>query len=192
MPLDGPPASHPLIHSHPHAADPPARYGRRYPSHAYARSARGPCPRPATSSRSHRLHTATPPSSAASIRPAVPRLRRAPVRRVARAHAEEKQGLQVLRQLSTARAPPRGCPRRESSTALGRKRLRHGRARGRADAPPGRAPDIPAENVRNSAYAGYVYCMAPLPSMRDGPGQHGGGRFAGHLLTGSGGETLKL
>jgi hypothetical protein len=131
MPLDGPPATHPLIHSHPHAADPPARYGRQCPSHAYARSAHGPCPRPATSSRSHRLHTATPPSSAASIRPAAPRLHRAPVRRAARARAEEKQGPQVLRQPSTARAPPRGYPRRESPTTLRHPRMCHGRARGR-------------------------------------------------------------
>jgi di- and tripeptidase len=63
---------------------------------------------------------------------------------------------------------------------------------GRADAPPARALDIPAENVRDSAHVGYVYCMAPLPSMRDGAGEHGGGRFAEHLLTGSGDETLKL
>jgi di- and tripeptidase len=62
----------------------------------------------------------------------------------------------------------------------------------RADAPPARAPDIPAENVRDSAHVGYVFCMVPLPSMRDGADEHGGGRFAGHLLTGSGDETLKL
>jgi di- and tripeptidase len=63
---------------------------------------------------------------------------------------------------------------------------------GRADAPPACALDIPAENVRDSAHVGYVHCMTPLPSMRDGAGEHGGGRFAGHLLTGSGDETLKL
>jgi hypothetical protein len=45
---------------------------------------------------------------------------------------------------------------------------------GRADAPPARALDISAENVRDSAHVGYVYCMVPLPVARTGDHRAGG------------------
>jgi di- and tripeptidase len=52
--------------------------------------------------------------------------------------------------------------------------------------------DIPVENVVDSAHYGYVYCIAPIPSIRDGSDDAGPNRFSQHLVTGSGDETLKV
>jgi di- and tripeptidase len=52
--------------------------------------------------------------------------------------------------------------------------------------------DIPVENVIDSAHYGYVYCMVPIPSIRDGSDDAKANRFSRHLVTGSGDETLKV
>ncbi|EJF61051.1 Zn-dependent exopeptidase [Dichomitus squalens LYAD-421 SS1] len=61
--------------------------------------------------------------------------------------------------------------------------------------PPVAIFQVPPENVIDSAHYGYVYCMALLPSYRDGsddpPFESGRGRQL-QLVTGSGDSTVKL
>ncbi|KAI0770453.1 hypothetical protein C8Q74DRAFT_1275531 [Fomes fomentarius] len=54
---------------------------------------------------------------------------------------------------------------------------------------------VPAEHVIYSAHYGYVYCMALLPSTREGSDHVLDEKGEGHhlqLVTGSGDSTVKL
>jgi di- and tripeptidase len=52
--------------------------------------------------------------------------------------------------------------------------------------------DVPSENVVDSAHYGYVYCMALLPTIREGGDLLPSSRFHHHLVTGSGDESIKV
>lgn len=51
---------------------------------------------------------------------------------------------------------------------------------------------VPAINVIDSAHYGYVYCMALLPSTREGSDDSAPVSGATQLVTGSGDETVKV
>lgn len=51
---------------------------------------------------------------------------------------------------------------------------------------------VPATNVIDSAHYGYVYCMALLPSTREGSDDPAPVSGATQLVTGSGDETVKV
>jgi di- and tripeptidase len=64
--------------------------------------------------------------------------------------------------------------------------------RSEAMTPPRAYLHIPPNNVIDSAHYGYIYCMALLPSSRDGSDDDLSSEKSTQLVTGSGDETIKV